>query len=127
MARRILSDPSIRINNDTFAVVPNSISYVSGLGESEVKTQSAGNGNIETVFSENVETRLSMFKCSLYVTAENIASVETLKNNTNQNFITLSESGVDKVFRNVALTNDPELNFSNDGQVELEFMGDQVR
>ncbi len=127
MARRVLSDPSIRINNDTFAVVPNSVSYIGGFGESEVKTQSAGNGNVETVYSENAETKMSQFKCSVYTTPDNVTTIEALKGNTNQNFITLSEAGVDKVFRNVALTNDPELNFSNDGQVDLEFMGDQVR
>jgi hypothetical protein len=127
MARTILSDPAIRINNDTFAPVPNSVSYVGGFGESEIKVQSAGGGNVEGVYSENAETKRSEFKCAIYSTPENIELVLAFKANANKNFITVSGNGLDIVFRNMALVNDPEHNLSNDGQIELEFMGDQVR
>jgi len=121
----ILFDPEIRINNSTVATIANSIKIIWGNGESSLIAQSVGNGAVQHVYSENVETKIAKLKFSLASTSENMDLIITLKNNRNTNYIVLNSSTSNKsiVMKNVALTNDPEMSLSNEGQMDLEFVG----
>lgn len=128
MSARIITDPEVRVNNETYQLVPNSLTMVRGLGESEVKAQSIGNGQVENIFAENVETKVGKIKFSLYTTDFNIdTKIPQLKENRNRNTVSLADEDFTVVMKNAALVSDPEHVFSNDGQVELEFMGEIVR
>lgn len=120
---KLIADPQIRINNETFQVVPNSIKVNLGLGEATVKAQSAGNGNVQAVYSENVESKLGKVTLSVFVTQDKISAIKILKGNNNTNYIAITSSGVSLIMRQASLINDPEINFSNEGEIELEFQG----
>lgn len=122
-----LSDPVVKINNETIAIKPNSFKYKGGYGESKLLPQSAGNGQIETVYSENAENKISSVKFELLVTNNNIKYVKTFKKNQKSNGITVQEGDTNLTFTGMALTNDPEVTLSAEGRIEMDFNGDPVR
>ncbi|KKK96854.1 hypothetical protein LCGC14_2658590, partial [marine sediment metagenome] len=83
----------VTVNNVNLAIVPNSAAYTEGIGEQTTRSQSAGGGSTESVFFDNAETKLSMVKFELFVTAENIELARTFKTNQNRNVITLAGNG----------------------------------
>ena len=116
-----ISDPEIVANDITVFVVPNSVKYKSGKGESSVKVQSAGNGIVAVVNSTNVETRKSMLSFSVQSTTQAIALKELWQANRGGNVFELGS--VNLTMSQATMTNDPEINLSDDGTVELEFEG----
>jgi len=118
-----LSNPVVTINNVVLAIVPNSVTYTEGLGEQTMRTQSAGGGSVEQVYSNNVETNQSMFKCQLFNTAENIDNIRIWKTNNNANAITLTGEGLTRSFSSMALTNNYEVNLGSDTAIDIEFIG----
>ena len=122
-----LVDPVVGINNETISIAPNTFKFKGGFGESKVLPQSAGNGQIDTVYAENVENKISEVKFELRVTSENIAYIKGWKANKKNNAITAQEDTTNLTFLNMALTNDPEATFSAEGKLECHFMGDTVR
>lgn len=120
---KLISDPQIRINNESFQIVPNSAKYVPGDGEDMVKAQSSGGGNVSSVYSRNVETKVGKVMVAMFATSENIDKIKTLKDNENLNYISITDGAFSKTMRNAALISDPEIQLSNEGQIELEFQG----
>lgn len=116
-----ISDPEVVANDITVFVVPNSVSYKSGKGESSVKVQSAGNGNVSVVNSTNVETKKSMLKFSVQSTTQAIALKEQWQNNRGGNVFELGSVNV--TMSQATMTNDPEIALTDDGVVEMEFEG----
>lgn len=122
-----LVDPVIKINNETVAIVPNTFKFKGGFGESKLLPQSSGNGQVDTVFAENMEDKKSAVKFEMRVTSENIEYVKTLKQNKKNNAITAQEDTTNLTFLNMALVNDPETTCSPEGKIEFHFEGDTVR
>jgi len=124
-----ISDPSVLVNNVSVAVMPNSVSFDEGFGEQEVRVQSAGGGQLQQVFSNNVETNLGMVKFSLAATVANIALARSWKANQNLNVVTLTatlaEGMLTRTFTNAAVCNNYEIPLSSDGVIELEFKTDR--
>ena len=120
----ILFDPNVRINNSVLATI-GEIKIKGGYGESSQMAQSLGNGAIQLVYSENVETKISEVTMSIASTSEHIDLIGQFKKNRNTNYIVLnsSTSNMSIVFKNMALTNDPDINLSNEGQIQLVFKG----
>ncbi len=89
--------------------------------------QSAGNGVIDQLDSDDVETQIGMVKFSVASEVNNVNQVRLWKANGNQNSITITEqtsSGtLTRNFANMKLTNDYEVNLQADGVMELEFKG----
>jgi hypothetical protein len=127
MSKRALVDPVVRVNNQIVAIIPNSLDYKSGIGESDVKPQSSGNGRVEGIFYENIESKFSHVKFEMRVIEDNIELVSAWKANRNENFIQITEGTLVKTFPNCALTNDPEIKISSDGKIPLEFKGDVAK
>ena len=126
MALRTLSNPTVVINNIAIAVSGNSVSFTEGFGERDLRVQSAGGSSRQSVFTENVETQLSMVKLSLVNTAANAALVRTWLNNLNENAITITGEGLTRSFSNAAVINDPEMNLGSDGTFDVEFKSDSA-
>lgn len=129
MSNRLLSNMAVRVNDDLWEIVPNSLSYKMGNGETNVRAASAGSGLSVSVHSENPETALSEVKFSVHPKDDVDGKVKTAKNNTGINVIKLTEGGsrlipVVRVFKSMSLTNDPEINPTSDGVAEFVFMGD---
>ena len=123
MGTNIVFDPEIRINNLTFAVVPNTTKVVTGQGESSLKAQSTGNGEVSMVYSEDVESKVAKLMVSVYVSAEKIDSIINLKKNRSNNYVAINDTAVNLILKDATLTNDPEMTLGLDGQAELEFSG----
>ena len=121
MAKNIIFDPQIRINNETFGIVPNTLKLITGKGEATLKPQSAGNGSVEMVYSEDVETKIAKLMVAVYATSEKINKILELKNNRFNNYIAVNSTELNIILKNATLINDPEITLGNDGQAELEF------
>lgn len=117
----LLLNGVVTINNVNIAYVPNTVVFTEGLGEQDVRTQTAGGGAVEQVYVDNVETRLSMFKFSLIPTKDSVELARSWKTNRNENVITYTEGTFSRSFAQAALTSDYEVNASADGNIDLEF------
>jgi len=127
MARNIIYAPTIELNNTILKVVGNSVNLMPGRGSSNLNAQSVGNGAVEMVYSENVEEKVAQFKCAVFTTAENIDKILEAKDNHANNVVTINSADKNIVILDVALVNDPELSFGNDGQANLEFKGRPIQ
>lgn len=117
-----LSNPTVEVNNDAIAVIPNSIVYKKGKGEKNVRSQSAGGNSIEIIVTENAETKKGMFKCSLTNTKTNQDLLDSWQDN-DANTIRLSQGDFVISFRGMVVTSDPEISTGADGNLEVEFEG----
>ena len=126
-----LSNPSVRINNDTIYIVPNTFSPTLGGGEINVRAASAGGNSVEPVHTSNAETKISTWTFDIYSTPENIKSVRAWQDSIGTNVVsgieTLADgSSVSLSLTTASLVNDPELGLSADGVISLEFKGAQT-
>lgn len=126
-----LSVPSVIVNNETIAIVPNSFSYNGGEGEINVRAASGGGNTIESVHSVNAEGKIGKCKFNVYLTPDMDSRIRTWKSQVGQNNIQFVQriSGGGNVTRSMSrmsLTNDVERNASSDGVVSLEFSGDPM-
>jgi hypothetical protein len=123
MASIAITTPSVIINNVTIAILPNSLNYTEGFGEQSMRTQSAGGGSVDVVYSDNAESKMSSVNFDMINTAENIALARSWKANLNQNAISVVAPGFSRNFSNMALVSDYSVELSADGKISLEFMG----
>lgn len=126
-----LSVPSVIVNNETIAIVPNSFSYDGGEGEINVRAASGGGNNIESVHSVNAENKIGNCKFDVYLTPDMDSKVRSWKNQVGQNNIQFVQrisggGNVTRSFSRMSLINQVERNASSDGVVSLEFAGDPM-
>ncbi|MGR3179832.1 MAG: hypothetical protein ACUZ8E_17470 [Candidatus Anammoxibacter sp.] len=128
MAVNALSNPTIEVNDITIRILPNTLSYKLGKGDVNVRAQSAGGNSVESVFTEDAETKISMVKFSMTVTDVNRDLVESWQENRFQggNTIRFSEKTSTKPlsFAGMVVMTDPEYSVGADSTVEIEFEGD---
>ena len=117
-----LSNPTVEVNNDTIGVVPNSISYMKGKGEKNVRPQSAGGNSVEMIITDNAETKKGMVKFSLYNTKANQDLLDAWQD-SNANTIRLSQGDFVVSYRGMVVTSDPEVSTGADGSFEVAFEG----
>lgn len=126
-----LSVPSVIVNNQTIAIVPNSFSYNGGEGEINVRAASGGGNTIESVHSVNAEGKLGSCKFDVYLTPDVDSLIRTWKSQVGQNSIQFVQrlSGGGNVTRSLSrqsLINPIDRMASSDGVVSLEFKGDPM-
>lgn len=126
-----LSVPSVIVNNQTIAIVPNSFTYNGGEGEINVRAASGGGNTIESVHSVNAENKIGKCKFDVYLTPDVDSLIRSWKNQVGQNNIQFVQrlSGGGNMTRSMSrmsLTNDVERAASSDGVVSLEFAGDPM-
>lgn len=126
-----LSVPSVIVNNETIAIVPNSFTYDGGEGEINVRAASGGGNNIESVHSVNAENKIGSCKFDVYLTPDMDSKVRSWKNQVGQNNIQFVQrisggGNVTRSFSRMSLINPVERNASSDGVVSLEFKGDPM-
>lgn len=119
---RTLAVPSIVVNNQVVWIIPGSFTYTEGLGEQNMKIQSAGGGVTGTVFSDNVETHFSTIKFKMFSTAANVAAARDWKSNGISNAISfVAADGFTRNASNAAILNDYEVGLSPDGEIDMEW------
>jgi len=123
---KTLENPTVQINDVTIPIKPNSLSYKTGRGDRNVRSQSAGGDSIETVMTEDAETKKSMVKATFIMTKDVDASVIDWMDNRDENTIRLSQGDFTKSFRKMAVLGEPEMPTGADAEVEVEFEGPPV-
>lgn len=131
MGNITLSVPTVIVNNETYAIVPNSFMYDGGEGEIKVRAASSGGGNSSSVHSQDAETQIGKCKFDVFLVNGVDASIATWKENIGANSIQAiqrSESGdaVTLSWDNCSLVNAVEREASADGVTSLEFEGDKM-
>ncbi len=129
MADIILNDPQVTLNDELLAIVGNSVSYTSGDGERSVKAAGTGGGKPVLTISENVETKFSTAKFSVFATVDNADTIEQAIKRLNNNVLVIAGTdpfgnSIRKTFTNATVMNDPEFNLQQDGQIDVEMSSD---
>lgn len=119
---RTLSNPTIEVNDEIIAIVPNSLSFKEGIGDKNVRSQSAGGNSVDPVITENAETKIGMCKFKLYNTAVSLALATDWTNRFGSS-IRIYEQDFNISFRDMVVTTEPERLIGADGDLEIEWMG----
>jgi hypothetical protein len=120
-----LSNPTIEVNDEIIGIIPNSFIYKEGSGDKDAKAESAGGDAINVVVTENAETKISMSKFKLYLTATNLQRVKDWSANL-ANTIRAYQGEINVSFRDMVVTTEPERAPGADGELEIEFKGAPV-
>lgn len=123
-----MSTPTIVINSNVIAIVPNSLTYDKGWGEYNIRAESAGGTQVQTVITRNAETMISKVSFELVNRIANIDLTDSWKRESVQggNVIELSEGSNFVVFNYMALTNMVEITAGVDGVISVEFQGPPI-
>lgn len=120
-----LADATVLINNQPFAIVPNTLVFTEGQGEQTIKAASIGGGQVEQIFANDIETNFSMVKFELYATHDSIEDTKSIKSNQNNNVVQIlgntPEGTITRTFTQAALLNDPEKALGTDTTIPVEF------
>ena len=127
-----IANPTVRVNDETIPVVPNSVKVKLGTGETNVRAASSGGGAIESVHTSDAESKISGAYFDIYNTPEMLRKISVWK--TDIGALTVQVVGTvpggatfSVAMANVSLTNDPDIELSADGVTSLEFMGDPAQ
>ncbi len=131
MADIILNDPQVTLNDELLTIVGNSVSFTTGDGERSVKAAGTGGGKGVLTISENVETKISTAKFSVFTTVGNADTIEQAVKRLNNNVLVIAGTdpfgnSLRKTFTNAVIMNNPEFNLQADGQIDVEISSDPV-
>jgi len=124
---KVINNPTVHINNNSFAILANTFEFDEGLGEQDFKVTSTGGGNVTPVFVDNIETRISTFNLEALPTIDNIELLRQFKILGNNNLVRVS--GIDdstgkeitRTFLGAALTSNYKINLKSDGTIPTEW------
>ncbi len=127
----VLSTPSIIVNNDVWAIVPNSFKYAGGEPEISVRSASAGGGTSSSVHAINAETQIGKCSFDMYLTSDLDSKIAVLKENVGSNAVAAVQKFSDGTsvvlsFNNMSVTNIVEREASADGVTSIEMEGDAM-
>jgi len=120
------SDPSVLVNGVSVKIVGGSLKCNDGLGEQKVLTQSAGHGQVENVYSNDIETNIGRVSFQMRNTDENQILVRNWKLSGENNLVEVpaqTSDGLNRVYQKMAFVNDYELPYSPDGVIDVNFEG----
>ena len=121
---RAITTPALLVNNESVEIVPNSLSYIRGVGTRTVKTQSAGGSQLTNVTMVNLEEAKGHLKFKVYNTAENESQVRAFQDLFDGNLAQfVTKEGLNGTLRNAIITNDPEFVLGADQSTEIEMQG----
>ena len=120
-----LADLLVTVNNDPVAIIPNSLDYTEGLGEQKTRAASAGGGQTEQIYSNDIESNFSTIQFAIPATIENIKRARAWKANRNNNVIQLVGSNADgsftRTFTQAAILNDYTVALGSETDIPVEF------
>lgn len=125
MSYKTMANPTVEVNNDVIAIVPGSLAYSPGYGETKIRTAAAGGSSKEIYVSQDVETQLGTVTFKLITAKHNIDLVNEWVELTklNGNTVTLSDGDFSLPFSEMFVTNNPEVSTGPDGEIEIKFEG----
>jgi hypothetical protein len=123
-----ISKPSLIINGDTAPIKPNSVKFVEGFGETQIRVQSNGGNSKEYVSDVNLETQTGSISATFLATSSNVSNKRTwqqLNGSLTVQWVD-PESGDSRTLKSGTITEDPEVSTGMDGEFELKFEGAQL-
>ncbi len=125
-----VANPLVTVNNDPVAVTPNSVMYTEGLGEQTMRAASLGGGQVEPIYSRNIEQNFGSVSFEMPATMANIAKARQWKANENQNVVNVTGSTVDgtlaRAFQQAAILNNYEVALGSETNIPIEFKSIQA-
>ena len=123
-----LNNAIVTVDDTNVKTEPNSVKYNDGDGDRTLCAQSAGGENIEVVESVNSETKIGMVKFTLLSTAENADLLRTWIRSGTAHTVTLAvrKSDFTRSFRNMVVSNNPDIELGHDASIEIEFKGERA-
>jgi len=120
-----LSNLQLEIDDNHIAYTPDSLSFINGKGEYNVRSMAAGGGAVEIVVTENVATKISDVKFSSDTTDYIVEVSRGWKELRSLHAIRIfdPDGEFSAVFIGMTLVPDPEYKVSQDGTVDFEFKG----
>lgn len=118
-----LATPQLIVNDIVFLIKPNSLSYTEGFGERKVRVKSAGGGSKVIVVTRDLESEYSMVKFTAFTEDVSIETIRGWQEKLAANTIRFSDAGLQRAVTQAIVTNDPEINFGVDGEIDIEFQG----
>ena len=127
MAKKLLSNPFIEVNNVKIPIYGNTFVYDNGLPDIVVMSISSGGGTVETVHAVDSTTSIGMCKFKLPTTKDTDDFLSEWKSGVGTNVIKWYEDDLQKVMTGASYAEgrDVEMNAS-DGGIEVIFKGDPV-
>lgn len=125
-----LADAELSINNDTIAYSPNTLKYTEGRGEQNIRAASGGGGQVEQIYSNDIESNFSDISVEIPATVRNIDLALQWKENQNQNVITIvgstPEGSLTRTFTQAALLSNYQVELGTETNISLEFKANQA-
>jgi len=133
MAQQKFTVFQVKVNNEVWKTVPNTLVYLGGEGETNIQAASIGGGESESVHSINAEDKLGGCTFEIYPTPDADDKIRFVNSNTGNNVIECKHQttvgGTEwhvRTFVSCSLQNHPERNATADGTISCEFKGDQM-
>lgn len=118
-----LTNPTVEVNDTVIKIVPNSLAFKTGRGDTKLRPQSAGGNSIEVIKTVDAETKKGMVKFSMITEAANITLMKEWQSLNDGVTIRLSEDDFLESFRRMHVMEDPEVTTGADGVTEITFEG----
>lgn len=126
MANAIVN-ASLLVNGSNPDIVPNSFTIVRGTGERQVRNQTAGAGQSEPVYFEDVASQIGTVEFEMFPTKENLDFIDDITSNGPTNVVQfISNEGYTGTMTSALVTNDPEINLGVDGKIKIVIKGSQI-
>lgn len=122
-----LNNINVLVDGTPIKVQPNSVKYNDGDGEVTLRSQTAG-PTVEIVRSVNAETTIGMAGFTLLATTENAELLRTWRRDPIPHTVELSQDGANfsRAFRNMRVSNNPDVETGHDASFDVEFMGERA-
>ncbi|MGD9276251.1 MAG: hypothetical protein PVJ67_03710 [Candidatus Pacearchaeota archaeon] len=123
LIQKVLSNPTIRIDNIVIVPKANTTMINNGFGEKKVTGISSGGGTSGIAVSEDVSTRIGKIKFALFTTPQNLEYLRTWQSVDIAVGVSISVSeGTFSVSgQNCVVINNPDANIGVDESFEVEF------
>lgn len=122
-----LTNPAILINGSPVAYVPNSLEFSDGYGDRSIRTQTTGDGNVEQIITQDVESQIGRVKFTLLSTTDNIKRVTQWEQNIDANAIELSAApDFTRQYAKMVVMSEPSKTAGQDANFDVEFQGSKA-
>jgi hypothetical protein len=113
------------VNDEAVGVLPNTVKFNEGFGEQKMRAVSVGEGQVEQVYSEDVETAFGSVSFEIPTTIANVALARSWKANKNRNVVsvvgTAGGETLTRTFQQAGLLGNYDVEIGSETSIALEF------
>jgi len=118
---------TIIVDGIPIPVVPNSIKYTKGFGTKKVRSVSLGGGIVDTVTTENDEDKIGKVLFQIPTTDAQVQLITVWEFGLATHTVNgIDSRGIPFNLIGASMVNDPEINPTTEGVVDIEFHGSSM-